>query len=52
MEKEEVRTSMILLSVGVIVVTMMVWLMIERNVSRPILKLVEESRKIDTTELR
>ncbi|MBI3111177.1 MAG: hypothetical protein HYZ01_06355 [Ignavibacteriales bacterium] len=49
---EEVRTSMILLSVGVIVVTMMVWLMIERNVSRPILKLVEESRTIDTTELR
>lgn len=49
---EEVRTSMILLSVGVIVVTMMVWLMIERNVSRPIRKLVEESRTIDTTELR
>lgn len=49
---EEVRISLLLLVVGVIAITVTIWFMIERNVSRPIRRLVAEARTIDSTELR
>jgi len=49
---DAVRLSLLLLAIGTIVMTVVVWLVVERNVSRPIRKLVEEAKTIDTMELR
>jgi nitrogen regulatory protein PII len=45
---EGVKLSLLLLAAAAIAITSMIWIMIERNVSRPISKLVEEARTIDT----
>ena len=47
----EVRISLLLLVGAAIGVTVAVWLMVERKVSRPIQKLVEESNIVDTVKL-
>lgn len=47
----EMRISLLLLVGTAVGVTMAVWLMVERRVSRPIQKLVEESNIIDTVKL-
>ncbi|MEX1138699.1 MAG: hypothetical protein WEF53_05085 [Bacteroidota bacterium] len=49
---DSIRLSLLLLAVGTIVATAMVWLMVERKVSRPIRRLIEESRTYDTTQLQ
>ena len=45
---QEVRTSLLLLAGVAIVLTTLLWLMLERKVNRPIRKLVEEANIIDT----
>ncbi len=49
---QEVRISLLVLIAAAIGLTAMIWMMIERNVSRPIQKLVEEAKIIDTKELK
>ncbi len=49
---EEVMVSLLLLAAGAIVITSMIWFMIERKVSRPITRLMEEAKSIDTFEVR
>lgn len=49
---EDVRFSLLFLATGTIVISITIWLLIERNVSRPIRKLVEETKTIDTVELK
>lgn len=49
---EGVQISLLLLAAGAIVITCMIWLMIEKNVSRPIRRLVEEAKTVDAQILR
>ncbi len=47
-----VRLSLLLPVAGAIILTAMIWFMIERNVSRPIQRLVQEAKTVDTRELK
>jgi nitrogen regulatory protein PII len=49
---DKVRISLLLLVAGVIAVTVTIWLLIERRVSRPIQMLVEEAKTIDVSRLQ
>jgi hypothetical protein len=49
---EGVKASLLLLAAAAIGITIMIWLMVERNVSRPIQRLMEEAKTVDTVELR
>lgn len=48
---DHVRVSLLLLALAAIVITVMIWLIIERSVSRPIRKLMQEAKSIDPMEL-
>jgi len=49
---DRVRISLLLLVAGVIAITGTIWLLIERKVSRPIRRLVEEAKTIDLAKLQ
>lgn len=49
---QEVRISLLILVGAAIAVTAVIWLMVERKVTRPIQRLVAESRTIDTGKLK
>ncbi|MEW6061139.1 MAG: hypothetical protein AB1600_04270 [Bacteroidota bacterium] len=49
---QRIKLSLLMLITAAIILTATMWIMIERNVSRPIQRLVKEAQTIDTTELR
>jgi methyl-accepting chemotaxis protein len=49
---KEVMASLLLLAAAAIGVTVMIWMLVERNVSRPIQRLMEEAKTIDSGQLK
>jgi len=49
---KEVMVSLLLLAAAAIGVTIMIWMLVERNVARPIQRLMEEAKTFDSGQLR
>lgn len=49
---QRIKLSLLLLITAAIILTATMWIMIERSVSRPIQRLVQEAKTIDSTEVR
>ncbi len=48
----DVTLSLLLLALSALGVTMLIWMLVERNVSRPIQRLMEEVKRIDSGQLK